>query len=246
MRRAPQSDAAPASPAVEQRLREHYAKYVDGARFDFFLVDFAPRVERYLALHDIEVTELQAEARRFFRDKKNLSFAPKPGSLIVKSEGPRTRVQYGLTMAWKQGVSSAFKDCEASDRTRGESAGPSTLEHKVDVQAELVLDETGRFVSYAERGTIPARLRVETRTEGVPAFLALPTQPARNEEPTAPLVPNGTVVEDVGDAFTCSFAGETDTVRKVRVKGRVVWLLSEWTWFTGRSYIGEELLRPLP
>ncbi|HET9934004.1 MAG TPA: hypothetical protein VFQ35_25045 [Polyangiaceae bacterium] len=234
------------SVALEQRLREHYAKYIDGTRFDFFAVDFAPRVERYLALHDVEVSKLQAEARRFFRDKKHLSFAPKAGSLLVNRETPRTRVQFVLTMAWSQNVSSAFKDCAASDPTLGGDSGPSTIAHKVDVHAELVLDESGRFVSYREIAVVAPRLKVETRSEGVPAFIALPNKPGRSEEPTAPLVPDGTIVEDMGDAFTCSLYGETDTVRKVRVNGKVIWLLAEWTWFTGHNYVGELLLRPVP
>jgi hypothetical protein len=237
---------APALAALEERIQSHYAKYVDGTRFAFFAVDFAPRVERYLSLRDINVPALQAEARRFFRDKKGLAFTPKAGTFVVKHEGTRSRVEFELGIAWRQSMSESYKECDRQDVVRGIGPGPSAIEHKVDVHAELVLDERLRFVSYAELGMLSKKLQVKTRDEPLPAFVSIPTRPARAEDSTATPVASGTLVEDLGDRFTCSQGGETDTLRKVRVDGAVVWLLEEWTWDTGHNFVGEVLLVPAP
>jgi len=115
-----ETTAVPALAALEERIRNHYAKYVDGTRFDFFAADFAPRVERYLSLRDIDVSALQAEARRFFRDKKSLAFTPKPGSFVAKPEGSRNRVEFQLNIARRQSMSPSLR---ITDFNSGRGAG---------------------------------------------------------------------------------------------------------------------------
>jgi hypothetical protein len=192
------------------------------------------------------VATLRSEARRFFGSKVGLSLTPKAGSFAVSAEGDRTLVRFVLTLAWRVPPTPRPAECGhvAPDGRWVEQ--PGLLEHRADVTAELTLDASARIVAYDEHPAPPRHLKVETTDPGVPAFRVLPGKPARLADPTAPLVASGTVVDDLGDAFTCSEGGETDTVRRVRVGGDVLWVLDSWRWDTGHNIVGEDLLVAAP
>jgi hypothetical protein len=92
------------------------------------------------------------------------------------------------------------------------------------------------------------------KTPGDPfvGFPSLPLVPARTVEANAApdaggtLVPDGAVVDDLGETFTCTAdLQEIDTVRRVRFEGRELWLLDRWIWNTGHSFVGDVLV-PAP
>ena len=125
----------------------------------------------------------------------------------------------------------------------------SKILHEASVEAKLTLDAAQRFVAYEELAPIRKRLVVKTRSDGAVAFPSMPTQPARWVEPpaTAKILRDGTVVEDLGDSFTCGVeSSEVDTVRKVRVDGQTAWLLERCLYNTGHNFVGEDVLVAVP
>jgi hypothetical protein len=103
------------------------------------------------------------------------------------------------------------------------------------------------MVSYEELSIARPNLRVATRGDQLQAFSSLPTMPARlvASDATSATVADGTIVEDLGESFTCGLnQAEVDTVRKVKLDGHAVWLLADWVYDTGHSFVGDTVLVP--
>lgn len=237
--------AAPTA-ELEERLRRHFAQYHGGSNFAFFEQDFAPRVERYLGLKDVAATQLARIAKEFYATKTQVSLVPKPGSLTVTNEGGRLAASLVLTMRWSVEPPAAAASCGFLDDSMTWRPH-SRIARRVEVTARIGIDAAARFVTYEELpGALP-RLRVASRSDGVQAFSSLPTGPVRlvDAGPASVLVPDGTVVEDLGETFTCGLdQTEVDTVRKVKLNGRAVWMLADWTYDTGHSFVGDTPLVP--
>jgi hypothetical protein len=231
---------------VTERLRRHFAQYEGAASFAFFEQDFAPRVERYLGLKDVPAAELARIAKEFYAEKAQVSVLPNPGSVVVKSEGPRVTASLVLTLRWSVPPPPAAAACGYLDDSMTWRPH-SRIARRVEVTARIAFDDAARIVSYEETPLALPRLRVATRGDALQAFSSLPITPARLLEagPTSVLAPDGTLVEDLGETFTCGLdQTEVDTVRKVRLQGRTVWLLADWTYDTGHNFVGDTPLVP--
>lgn len=243
--RRPAEDATPSG--LEEKLRRHFAQYQGGANFAFFEQDFASRVDRYLRLKDVAASELARAARVFYADKKRVSLAPRPGSLTVTNEGQRAVASFILALRWSYPPPAAAAACGYLDESM--SWRPhSLIARHVEVTARITFDADAKIVVYEEAPLAPPPLlRVATRGDALLAFAALPTVPARAIEgsATSQQVPDGTIVEDLGETFICGLdQTEVDTVRKVRLQGRTIWLLADWTYDTGHNFVGDTLLVP--
>lgn len=231
----------PAAQELEQRLQRHFAQYQGASAFAFFEADFAPRVERYLALKDVTASELAKVAKAFYANKTQVSLLPKPGTVVVKNEGGRSVASFVLTLRWSYPPPPAAAACgylDASMTWRPHSL----IARNVDVTARVGFDADRRIVSYEEAPLVAPRLRVATRGDALTAFTSMPTEPARFIEPEANAAqfPDGTIVEDLGESFTCGLdQTEVDTVRKVRFQDRTFWLLADWTYDTGHNFVGD-------
>lgn len=240
----PATDSA--TQELEQRLQRHFAQYRGGATFAFFEADFAPRVERYLALKDVTASELAKVAKAFYANKTQVSLLPKPGTLMVKLEGGRLLASFVLSLRWSYPPPTAAAACgylDASMTWRPHSL----IARNVEVTARIGFDANQRIASYEEAPLVGPRLRVATRGDALTAFTRMPTEPARFIEPQANAVqlPDGTIVEDLGESFTCGLnQTEVDTVRKVRFQDRTFWLLADWTYDTGHNFVGDTPLVP--
>jgi hypothetical protein len=235
-----------ASPKLEERLRHHFAQYQGGSEFAFFEQDFAPQVSRYLARKDLAASELARMAKEFYAAKKQVALVVKPGSVAVQNEGERVTASLVLTMRWSVEPPAAAAACGYLDDSMTWRPH-SLIARRVEVTARMGFDAAGRIVSYEELPIVRPRLRVASRSDGLLVFSALPTEPARfiSPGPTSVVLPDGTIVEDWGETFTCGLdQAEVDTVRKVKVQGRVVWLLADWTYDTGHSFVGDAPLVP--
>lgn len=236
-----------AAKAVEERLRRHFAQYKGAASFAFFEQDFAAHVERYLSLKDVAASELVRTARAFYASKADVSLVPKAGSVTLTNDGERRIASFMLTMRWSVKPPAAAAGCGYLDDSMTWRAN-SRIHRQVDVTARITFNEAARIVTYEELSVAAPRLRVENRGDDLEAFASLPTSPARfiDANPSATRVPNGTIVEDLGESFTCGLnQTEVDTVRKVRLNGAAVWLLADWTYDTGHNFVGETLLVPV-
>ena len=233
---------------VEERLRRHFAQYKGAASFAFFEQDFAPHVERHLGLKDIAASELVRTAKAFYASKADVSLVPKAGSITLTNDGERRIASFVLTMRWSVKPPAAAAACGYLDNSMTWRPN-SRIHRQVDVTTRIVFNGDARIVSYEELSVAAPRLRVENRGDDLEAFASLPTGPARfiDANPTAARVPNGTIVEDLGESFTCGLnQTEVDTVRKVRFNGAPIWLLADWTYDTGHNFVGETLLVPVP
>ncbi len=250
---APARSTAPvasATPAIDARARlaAYFARFVDGTSFDFLRDEWAARVERYLRLADVPVDDLVSSACSFYRDRHHVKLTVDPASVASREQGGRTFVSFVVTMAWSQPAPASARACGHVDDSMQWHAG-SSIDHKAAVNAEMTLDASGKFVAYDEHGLKTRHMVVKSGGDPLKAYAYLPGQPARNLEEDAggSLVPDGTVVDDLGDSFTCAQEGaEIDTVEKVRFGGRDVWLLSSWAASTGHSFVGEDVLVPAP
>lgn len=232
---------------VEERLRRHFAQYKGAASFAFFEQDFAPRVERYLGLKDVAVGELLRTAKSFYAKKADVSLVLKAGSITLTTEGVRRIASFVLTMRWTVKPPAAAAACGFLDDSMTWRPN-SRIHRQVDVTARMIFNGDARIVTYEELSVAAPRLRVENRGDDLEAFASLPTGPARflDANPSATRVPNGTIVEDLGESFTCGLnQTEVDTVRKVRLNGAPIWLLADWTYDTGHNFVGETLLVPV-
>ena len=233
---------------VEARLRAHFARYSGGSSFDFLRDDWAPRVEHYLKLLDVPLDDLVKEARSFYADKSRVALKVRAGSVQTRYAGDRTTATFVLSMAWSRRPPPAARACGHLDADQGWVAS-STIDRQVDVNAEMTLNAAGRFVAYDEHGLVPVHLRAKAFGDPLRAFASMPAEPARDadEDTSVASIPDGTVVDDLGESFTCGLsAGEVDTVEKVRFQGREVWVLSGWMFDTGHSYVGTDTLVAAP
>jgi hypothetical protein len=222
------------------RLEAHFAQYREGASFDFLRSDFAPRVERYVSLTNVPVETLVRQAKAFYGQKKRIALAPNRATIRLRADGDRTVAMFVLRMGWSQEPPLAQRACASFDDAMHLQPG-SMIQRSVSVNAEMTVDAGGHFVAYVEHGTVPVRYRVTSMGDPLVGFSTLPVGPARNAAvpPAALYVGSGTLVDDEGESFTCGEGSEVDTVRKVRVSGQPVWLLSDWASNTGRSWVGE-------
>lgn len=232
---------------VEERLRRHFAQYKGAASFAFFEQDFAPRVERYLGLKDVTVSDLVRTAKAFYASKTDVSLVPKAGSVTLTKEGDRRIASFVLTMRWSVKPPAAAAACGYLDDSMKWRPN-SRIARQVDATARIGFNGDARIVTYEELSVAAPRLRIENRGDDLEAFSTLPTEPVRfmAANPSATRVPNGTIVEDLGESFTCGLnQTEVDTVRKVRLNGAPIWLLADWTYDTGHNFVGETLLVPV-
>lgn len=241
----PANDSA--TQELEQRLQRHFARYQGASDFAFFEEDFAPRVERYLALKNVTASELARVAKAFYANKTRVSLTPKPGTVAVTNEGGRSVASFVLTLRWSYPPPPAAAACGYLDDSMTWRPR-SLIARNVEVAARIGFDADKRIVSYEEAPVAGPRLRVATRGDGLAAFSSMPTAPARiiYPEANAAQLPDGTTVEDLGETFTCGLnQTEVDTVRKVRFQGRAVWLLSDWVYDTGHNFVGDTPLVPV-
>ncbi len=239
---------APADAALVARLSEYFRHFGKDRSFGFFTKEWAPTVESYLRLKNVSVGALVRSARQFYADKDAIAIEPEVASTRVQNVAGRKRVSLKLTMSWTTKPDSAAKDCGTLDANMEWQAG-SVVAHRMQAMATLTLDESGRFVAYDEVPDKPILLRVKYHGDPLPAFIALPIGPARTDPgvTAAFTIADGTLVEDLGDEFTCGLnASEVDAVRRVRYRGQKVWLLKQWTYFTGHNFVGEDTLVPSP
>jgi hypothetical protein len=126
----------------------------------------------------------------------------------------------------------------------------STVDRDVQVDVAMTINADGQYVTYDERRVHRPQLRVKNRGYPLIAFASMPTTPARllDAGSTDSLVPDGTLVFDLGETFTCGLdINEVDTVKKVQIAGRTAWVLMKWTYNTGHNFVGEDrLLVPEP
>ena len=236
----------PAAQEVEERLRRHFAQYEGASSFAFFEVDFAHRVERYLGLKDVAAAELARIAKEFYANKTQVSMVPKPGSVVVRHGGGRATATFVMTVRWHEEPPPAAAACGYLDDSMTWRPRSLIARH-VEITARIGFDADGHIVTYEEGEVALPHLRVASRGDDLQAFSSLPTSPARliEGDPTFVHVPNGTIVEDLGELFTCGLdQTEVDTVRKVRLNGRSMWLLAEWVYDTGHNFVGDTLLVP--
>jgi hypothetical protein len=195
----------------------------------------------------VGVDDLIKQARAFYADKRRVALHVEEKSVVVRAEGDRWVAAFLLTMAWSRTPPAAARDCGHPDDNM-RLLPSSTIDRRVSVHAEMALDGAGRFVAYDEHGVVIPHLRVAKDAGSLIAFAAMPTTPARAlvADDAGALVAPGTVVDDLGETFTCGTPGEIDTVRKVRTGGRDVWLLDHWAFDTGRSFVGADSLEPAP
>lgn len=243
------ANAAPtATSGLEQRLREHFAQYRDGSSFDFIERDWAAHVERYLTLRDVSSAELVRAARAFYADKTHIALTPEAASLQVTDSAGKRLASFVLKLEWSTQPPAAAAGCGYLDDCMQWHPG-SLIEHRARVSVKLTLDAAERFVAYEEQLPIRRQLLVNTRGDGLTAFPSLPVGPARQIEPppAAKLLNDGTLVEDLGDTFTCGLSSaEVDTVRRVRAGNATVWLLDHWVYDTGHNFVGDDLLVAAP
>lgn len=241
----PANDSA--TQELEQRLQRHFAQYQGASDFAFFEEDFAPRVERYLALKNVTASDLARVAKAFYANKTRVSLLPKPGTVAVTNEGGRSVASFVLTLRWSYQPPPAAAACGYLDDSMTWRPH-SLIARSVEVAARLGFDADKRIVNYEEAPVAGPPLRVATRGDGLAAFSSMPTEPARfiDPEPNAAQLLDGTIVEDLGETFTCGLnQTEVDTVRKVRFQGRAFWLLSDWVYDTGHNFVGDTPLVPV-
>jgi hypothetical protein len=239
---------SPSLEALERRLRSHYAQYRSDSTFAFIERDFAPRIEQYLSSTDVSSSEIARQARSFYANKTRVALTPKPGSLEARPRGERVVISFVLSLQWSIQPPAAAAGCIYLDDHMGWQPHP-TIDRRVEALATLTLDAAGRFVAYQEAPAPVRKLQGKTRGLELQAFAELPTVPARWVEPlTGPtMIADGTLVDDLGETFSCGDGNnESDVVRKVRLNGRIFWLLASWAWNTGHNYVGEDVLVPAP
>jgi len=232
--------------ALLSRLQHHFSRYRSGSDFGFFAQDFAPRVERFLEERDVAVAQLQRQARAFYAGKQGLHLQLEPESLSVQQRAGRQEARFVLRLQWEQAPPAQARSCGQLDGEQQYVEGPASIEHDARISVVLVLDEAGRILSYEERGSVAAPLRVRTRGEPLAGFTTLPGSPARllGAEGAAASIPDGARLEDLGDRFVCADGSEADTLRRVRFAGRPLWVVQSWMWNTGHSFVGDDWLVP--
>jgi hypothetical protein len=237
----------PDTAELEARLVAHFSKYVDGSAFDFINQDFAAQISRYGTKKALDASTLSAQLRRYYAEKAHLKLIVVPQSLKVRVDGNSLVTTFRLKQSWSQKPPHDARKCGSIDESTMQWQPNSVIVHSAEVEIELRLDASNRFVSYEEHEMNP-RLKVVSRGQTLVAFETLPSSPARLIELPQPHVEvkDGTVVEDLGESFTCALdLNESDTIRKIRWDGRSVWILSDWLYNTGHNFVGDTLLKPV-
>jgi hypothetical protein len=188
-------------------------------------------------------------ARQFYANKERISLSPEKGSLKLRAQTAQVIAHFVLNPKWSQKPSPGAGYCGILNENM-QFQPSSTIEHGVQADVEMSIDSEGKLVSYDGLRVHTPQLRVNNRGAALVAFASMPTTPARllTAANTDTLVQDGALVEALGETFTCGLdANEVDTVRKVRLGKRTVWHLTNWTYYTGHNFVGEDhLLVPVP
>lgn len=244
----PAASAYSASAAdLTAKLNAYYAGFVDGTTFDFMRDAWAPHIDHYLQWKDLSIDDLVAKAKTFYAGKRGISIHVQ-GHALPRADGVQTALDYVVATRWTEAAPNVARACGFLDDSLKWHPS-SRIEHKVDVRVRMIVDRTDKVVAYDELGAVMPSLKVSNGGEGLPAYATIPPRPVRNldADTGGTLVPDGTIVENLGDTFVCALdTAEIDTLRKIRADGHDVWMLSTWRSSTGHSYVGEDVLLPAP
>jgi hypothetical protein len=234
----------PTVESVESALNKHFSQYKDRASFEFLERDFAPRIERYLNATEISPKDLVRLVRLRYADKDWISLSLVKGSLQLHGDPARVIAEFVLHSKWSQKPPPNARECGELDESMNFRPG-STVDGDVQVDVAMTIDADGKYVTYDERRVLMPRLRINNRGYPLIAFASMPITPARllDAGSADSFVPDKTLVFDLGETFTCGLdVNEVDTVRKVQLGGRTVWVLMNWTYNTGHNFVGEDRL----
>ena len=220
----PNLSAAPPNPsAVDKvdfgaRLSAFFGSMGDEAkRHDAYRALFAPRLARFIGLHDVPRDRAIAAADSFFAAKSNVSYGLN-GAPKVTRDGRGTRVAARITAHYEAPVPAAWPVLvpELAD---------ATITSNVELTVELEATSDG-VTSYVERdASSHRRMRVTTKTRGYELpFVDGCWSTPRAEVESVDLLP-GTVLEASHESVLVYGCGPGTSVVHLRLHGKDWWVV---------------------